>query len=137
MAALDRFAPLYEAAMARRFSERLGIKPVGVDQAKLLVGAAEKQMRETGMGPDAFFFTHRGGRHADTAGEFGDMLSRLSPVEGALDHPIWAETAPPSMLIDEVEAIWSAIDTKDDWQALTEKIGAIRKLGTALCGPTG
>ena len=136
VAVLDRFGPLYEAAMARRISARLGIESVSVDQAKLLVGAAEKQMRETGMGPDAFFFTHRGGRHADATGEFGEMLGRLSPLEGALDHPIWAKTAPPSLLIDEVEAIWSAIDTKDDWQVLAEKIGAIRELGTALCGPT-
>ncbi len=137
VAALDRFGPLYEAAMARRFSARLGIEPVSVEQAKLLVGAAEQQMRESGLGPDAFFFTHRGGRHADTAGEFGEMLARLRPAEGALDHPFWANSGPPAMLIDEVEAIWSAIDTNDDWQVLAEKIGAVRELGTALCGPTG
>jgi uncharacterized protein YdiU (UPF0061 family) len=132
VAALDRFGPLYEEAMARRFAWRLGMRPGSVEEAKLLVGAAEKQMRESGMGPDLFFFTHRGGRHAKNAGEFGEMLTRHRPLEGALDYPHWEEAAPTGMLIDEVEAIWSAIDTKDDWQVLSEKIGAVQNLGTAL-----
>jgi len=85
---------------------------------------------------DAFFFAHRGGRGAKDAGEFGELLSSHAPVEGALDHPIWKTEAAPAMLIDEVEAIWSAIDAKDDWQVLAEKIGAVRKLGSSLCGPT-
>ncbi len=133
IAALDRFGPLYEAAMARRFAWRLGIAPIGVDQAKLLLGAAEKHMRESGIGPDAFYFQYRGG-HNPPAGEFGEMLAGLNPRESALDHPLWSRAEPPSMLIEEVEAIWSAIDVNDDWQVLTEKIGALRELGQAL-GP--
>ncbi|MEO7246961.1 MAG: protein adenylyltransferase SelO family protein [Novosphingobium sp.] len=131
IAALDRFAPLYEAAMARRFAWRLGVAPIDVDQAKLLVGAAEQYMRESGIGPDAFYFQHRGGRNAPE-GEFGEMLARLTPLDGALDHPLWSQPEPPSMLIDEVEAIWSAIDVNDDWQGLGEKIGSIRQFGQAL-----
>ncbi len=136
IAALDRFGPLYEAAMARRFAWRLGVAPMNVDQAKLLVGAAEKHMRETGIGPDAFFFEHRGLRDVPD-GEFGDMLGRLTPLAGALDDPLWSQIAPPSMLIDEVEAIWSAIDANDDWQMLAEKIGSVRLLGQALGAATG
>ena len=136
IAALDRFGPLYEAAMAKRFAWRLGIQPIGVDQAKLLLGAAEKHMRESGLGPDAFYFTHRGGRNAPD-GEFGTLLSGLTPISGALDHPLWSAAEPPAMLIDEVEAMWSAIEVKDDWQLLTEKIGLIRELGQALGPPPG
>jgi hypothetical protein len=36
------------------------------------------------------------------------------------------------MLIDEVEAIWSAIDRHDDWAPFHAKIAAIRELGKAL-----
>ena len=35
------------------------------------------------------------------------------------------------MLIDEVEAIWSAIDERDDWQPLYAKVDALRRMGDA------
>jgi hypothetical protein len=41
------------------------------------------------------------------------------------------------MLIDEVEAIWSAIDRDDDWEAFDAKIAAIRRMGDALSNQTG
>ena len=33
------------------------------------------------------------------------------------------------MVIDEVEAIWSAIDRDDDWTPLADKIARIRETG--------
>jgi hypothetical protein len=36
------------------------------------------------------------------------------------------------MLIDEVEAIWSAIDEHDDWRPFESKIEAIRRLADAM-----
>ncbi len=130
IAALDRFGPLYEAAMAKRFCWRLGIEPMPVEQAKLLVGAAEKHMRESGMGPDAFYFAHRGLRQLPE-GELGELLARTKATE-VRDHPLWREAEPPALLIEEVERIWSAIDKKDDWQVLADKVLAIRRLGDAL-----
>jgi hypothetical protein len=35
------------------------------------------------------------------------------------------------MLIDEVETIWSAIDERDDWAPLMEKVDALRRMGKA------
>jgi hypothetical protein len=35
------------------------------------------------------------------------------------------------MHIEEVEAIWSAIDAADDWAPLYAKIAAIRRMGEA------
>ena len=35
------------------------------------------------------------------------------------------------MLIDEVEAIWSAIDERDDWQPLQDKVERLRRMGEA------
>ena len=131
IAALERFAPLYEAAMARHFARRLGLRPMDVEQAKLLIAAAEAHMRDTGVGPDAFFFTHRGGRNPPP-GAFGDQLASHPATAGVGDDPLWQQASAPNLLIDEVEAIWSAIDTKDDWQVLHEKIRAIRNLGSAL-----
>jgi uncharacterized protein YdiU (UPF0061 family) len=134
IAALERFAPLYEAAMARRFAWRLGVvAPADAETARSLIGASQQAMHASGMGPDAFFFAHRGGRAAP-AGALADILSRLAPVESD-DHPLWSEPTPPSLLIDEVEAIWSAIDAHDDWQPLHDTVAAIRRLGDALGEP--
>jgi hypothetical protein len=35
------------------------------------------------------------------------------------------------MQIDEVEAIWAAIDERDDWAPLNDKVAAIRLMGEA------
>ncbi|MGC1271552.1 MAG: YdiU family protein [Croceibacterium sp.] len=125
--ALQRFAPLYHAAMARRFCWRLGVVAQGEERDFALIEAAEKAMRASGMGPDAFFFTHRGGRGA--SGDLAEALTGYEPADSA--HPYWSGPGPQTMLIDEVEAIWAAIADHDDWQPLVGKVAAIRLMGTA------
>ena len=133
VAALERFGPLYEAALARRFAWRLGVEPRGVEAEKALIGAAETYMRDSDIGPDELFFIHRGGRNVPD-GDFGQQLAQYGPVADST-HPLWQEGAAPSLVIEEVERIWSAIDQADDWSALTEKVAAIRTLGQALGEP--
>jgi hypothetical protein len=36
------------------------------------------------------------------------------------------------MHIDEVEAIWSAIADRDDWQPFNSKVASIRRMGEAM-----
>jgi hypothetical protein len=86
-------------------------------------------MRETQASPDAFFHRHRHGRNPPD-GPFGEALRRYAPA-GA-DDPLWAEEAPPTLLIERVEEIWAAIAAKDDWQPLAEQVAAMRRLGAAL-----
>ena len=88
-------------------------------------------MREVDVGPDEFFFRHRCGRAAE--GPLAEALAGYEPVAG--DHPYWSGPAPQSMLIDEVEAIWSAIAERDDWQPLAGKVAAVRRMGEALGEP--
>ena len=45
-----------------------------------------------------------------------------------LAHPATA----PSLIIDEVERIWSAIAGGDDWKPLMNQIASIRLLGSDL-----
>ena len=132
VAAMDRFAPLYHAAMARRFTWRLGVESAGFERDFNLIESAEKTMREEKIGPDAFFFNHRGGRGAS-----GPLAEALAGYAGAADddHPYWSGGLPESMLIDEVETIWSAIAERDDWWILDAKVAAIRALGEALGEP--
>ena len=131
VAAIERFPDLYHDALARRFVWRLGVQSGGQEADMALIGAAEQVMRERDIGPDAFFFAHRGGRNA--SGALAEALEGHAPVVDA--HPYWEGDAPHSMLIDEVEAIWSAIADRDDWQPLRDKIATVRAMGKALGEP--
>jgi hypothetical protein len=51
------------------------------------------------------------------------------------DHPYWSDAEPCSMHIEEVEAIWAAIDRSDDWAPLYDKVAAIRRMGEAHAWP--
>ena len=127
IAAMERFGPLYMAAVSRRWCWRLGIESRGTKADTALVGACEKAMTESGIAPDAFFFSHRGGRNI--SGELAEAFAEYGPA--ADDHPYWDDDAPQSMLIDEVEAIWAAIAEGDDWQPLHAKVAALRRMGQA------
>ena len=130
IAALGRFPELYRQAMARRWCWRLGVHPRGVEADSALIAACEAAMVETGQGPDAFFFAHRGGRNAT-----GALGEALAPYEAVSDtHSYWADPAAPTLLIDEVEAIWAKIAEHDDWSAFAAAIAAIRRMGEAY-GP--
>ena len=83
------------------------------------------------MSPDAFFHRHRFGRHAE--GDFAAALAGYAQAGEA--HPLWEEAEAPSLVIDRVEAIWAAIDQRDDWSPLAEAVTAIRRLGEALGPP--
>jgi uncharacterized protein YdiU (UPF0061 family) len=130
VAALDRYGELYMQAMARRFTWRLGVEQRGAAEDTALIAAAERYMRERALSPDAFFFAHRAGRDRPD-GEFGELLSAYVPTCKAQGEA-WAHGAPPGVLIDEVERLWTAIDQHDDWAPLHAKVAAIRQLGAAL-----
>ena len=128
IAALERFGSLYMAAVARRWCWRLGVASQGLEADMQLVAACEAAMRETGAQPDAFFFQHRAGR-GGTEGALAEALAGYAPL--ATHHPYWADPEPQSLLIDEVEAIWAAIDAEDDWAPLHAKVAALRRMGEA------
>ena len=131
IAAIERFGDLYHRAMARRFCWRLGVVSRGLEVDAQLIAAAEQAMRSQAIGPDAFFLQHRGGRNAQ-----GDLAAVLTGYEGVSDqHDYWRREQPESMLIDEVEAIWSAIAERDDWSLLAAKVDAVREMGAALGEP--
>jgi len=133
IAALDRFAALYRAALARRFCWRLGVEEAGEEADLALFSAAAQHMAQSDTAPDALFFACRAGRHVPD-GEFGDLLRARRP-RAAPDDPFWREEAPPTNHIDEVERIWGEIDRANDWTALETHVAAIRRLGAALGEP--
>ncbi|OCC24956.1 selenoprotein O [Croceicoccus estronivorus] len=131
IAALERFGPLYQENLVRRFLWRLGITPLTPDKDVGLVATVEATMRERKASPDAFFFDHRGGRNAN--GALASAFRNHHPLKS--DHPYWTGNRPETMLIDEVEEIWSLIDRHDDWTGLEAKVAAIRRMGDALGEP--
>ncbi|SCW82848.1 Uncharacterized conserved protein YdiU, UPF0061 family [Sphingobium faniae] len=133
---MERFPALFEDALARRFCWRLGV--AGDGDTSVLAQAAVRGMVETGTEIDRFFHDWRGGvaraaeRYADESwAPFGEVVSGFAAADGARDHGYWEDDAPCSMPIEEVEAIWSAIDRDDDWQPLYDKVAAIRRMGEA------
>ena len=128
LAALERFGPLYMANVRRRWLWRLGLESMGEERDTAVVAACEAAMRESGMAPDDFFHRHRFGRSAE--GALAEVLAGYQ----AIGEPSVAEEPPPSLVIDEVERVWSAIAEGDDWRPLGETVAAIRRLGDRL-GP--
>ncbi len=126
--ALERFPTLYREALARRWCWRLGVKPQGLEPDTAMIDACERFLIGSKMPVDTFFFTHRGGKNVNDP-DLAHILAKYAPQESA--HPYWQDPAPQAMVIDEVEAIWAAIDSDDNWQPLHDKVAALRRMGAA------
>jgi len=135
---LRRYPALYEERLIARFLWRLGHQAPDEETARAFVVTAVEALRTSGdILIDRFFLDWRRGDQDGPAyaGEAWDKaraaFAALSPRPGHLDHAYWAGGTPCSMHIDEVEAIWSAIDERDDWAPLMAKVAAIRAMGAA------
>lgn len=147
--ALEAYAPAFRDELRRAICARLGIVPRGDEADTALLAAIEDGLREKQVTIDRFFFDWRGGRRrssspaddayaAESFAAFRSAVAAYEPVPGATDHPYWADAEPCSMHIEDVEAIWSAIDRDDDWGPLQAKVSAVRRMGEALAqGLTG
>ncbi|MBB6122608.1 protein adenylyltransferase SelO family protein [Sphingobium subterraneum] len=141
---LERFPDLYAQAMIRRFCWRLGIVPPERELASPLIEAAVRGMIADDIPIDRFFFDWRGGALREAAAaacydgeawsDFREQLGTCRP-DADVAHAYWAQSDPCSMYIGEVEAIWSAIAERDDWEPLNAKVAAIRAMGEALGDP--
>jgi serine/tyrosine/threonine adenylyltransferase len=102
---------------------------VGYDQAFFdLHGGLAGGARVAGS-PEAAAYEHE---------SFPALRTRLEayePTEAAAralaEDPYFRRERPESMLVDEVEALWSAIAERDDWAPLEAKLEAVRAMGRA------
>jgi uncharacterized protein YdiU (UPF0061 family) len=134
IAVLDTFGDRYQRAVSDAILWRLGLTPSDPETDRQLVQTIEPVLRGTATPIDRFFFDAFGGALPQTyGGEWAEARAALAAYSprSRRDHPYWAGTA-CSMLIDQVEAIWSAIADRDDWAPLHAKIAAIREMGGAL-----
>jgi len=139
---LDHFPAAFQQALVRSVFARLAIVPAGSERDSRFLAAMEQALAKQTVKIDRFFFDWRGGRRrgaspadeayeADEFAPVAEMLAGYEPAPGALDHDYWTDPEPCSMHIDEVEAIWSAIDGSDDWVAFEAKVAAVRRMGEA------
>jgi uncharacterized protein YdiU (UPF0061 family) len=134
IAVLDTFAERYQAEVTRALLWRLGVTSRGEAEDRALIAVLEPALRTSGVGIDAFFHNAFGGQLPAEYGEpFASVRAALATFapRKPRDHDHW-RGEPCSMLIDEVEAIWSAIAERDDWTPLHAKVAQVRALGDAL-----
>jgi uncharacterized protein YdiU (UPF0061 family) len=145
--ALASFMPTFTAARTRRLFERLGLSMLEPDADALFADAVWTFLAKTRMSYDQFFFDWYGGRASIARAERSPESSAYRVMEfeavaqgfetfqssrpEALEHSLFARERPPTLVIDEVEAVWRRIDEADDWTAFEGKIADIRELGEA------
>ncbi len=146
-AALQRFPALFERAMVEAFFARLGVAPSGAGDFGFVVSLLQ-WMERTAVPFERGFFDWFCGRASAARAEaspvaalyrdadFAALKAQLTAFEPQrperLAHRYFADDAPCTMLIDEVEAIFGPIADDDDWSALEVKLAKIARLREAL-----
>lgn len=145
---LKSFPQRYIDALRVKLLARLGVKAKGDKEDDALLKMINDFMMAEQFPYERFFFDWYGGAasasraqtspeakryEAAAGGELAAALKSYAPVrDGALDHAYFWDEAPCTMLIEEVEDIWSHIAERDDWAPLNAKIDAVRRMGEAL-----
>ncbi|WP_426042902.1 protein adenylyltransferase SelO family protein [Brevundimonas sp. TWP2-3-4b1] len=147
--ALNGFGPAYIRELRAAFLDRLGVKSLGEAADQRLLDTTLALLREKGeairweplfhdwfAGFSSSARALAGPRASEWQGEAFDAF-RFALFEHEPDRPerledsIFANPDPEEMLIDEVETLWSAIDTADDWSPLHDKLARLEATRTA------
>ncbi|MBN9481283.1 MAG: YdiU family protein [Bordetella sp.] len=148
-AALNGFGPAYIRHLRAAFLNRLGVRSLGeaADQRLLDATLALAREKKEALRWEPLFFDWFGGfssaaralggaRGKTYQGEAFDAF-RFALMEHEpdrperLEHPMFAAPEPEEMLIDEVEALWSAIAADDDWAPLKAKLARLEAAKSA------
>lgn len=138
--ALNGFGPAYIRELRAAFLMRLGVHSLGEAADQRLVDTTLALLREGGAALrwEPLFFDWFGG-FASSARALSGPRAKLYQGEAfdafrfalmehepdrieRLEHPMFAAREPEEMLIDEVEAIWAAIEDADDWAPFHAKL---------------
>ncbi len=146
-AAIDAFPGLARAAFHDILARRLGLASQGADRDANLASAFTNFLIASQAPLEQAIFDWRGGlaseprarsgpaaSYYETAEflQFREALEGYAPSETPrLDHPYFSRSEPCAMLIDEVEAIWSAIAERDDWTIFNQKLERIAEMRDA------
>ena len=145
--ALSEFPSAYERALAGRLLARLGLTPGDPASDDELTRAVFGFLEASRVGYDRFFFDWYAGAAgaaraaaSPVAGKYSG--ARFERLRGLLDAyvpvsperlalPYFQRATPCALLIDEIEALWTAVAEHDDWSPFNAKLGAIAELRAA------
>ncbi|MCG7391499.1 YdiU family protein [Microvirga sp. ACRRW] len=146
-ASLATFEPALHQEFPAALLRRLGLQSQSLEMNGRLARSLWTFMHSTNAPFEQTFFDWHGGlkslgraKHSPSAAfythsafqEFRDTLESFEPLPGVnLEHPYFASPAPCTMLIDEVEAIWEPIASRDDWSAFNSKLKDISTMSEA------
>ena len=145
--ALENYAERARLAFRDALLARLGILSGGPERDAALAKAFVDFMIASRAPFEQVLFDWRGGlasaaRAAQSPAATHYAAEAFAPLRAALqdyparpdarlDHPYFAASTPCTMLIDEVEAIWSAIAERDDWSPFAAKLAQIAQMREA------
>ena len=144
--ALESFGLIYRRELGAAIVERLGLKPQdeAADSALAQAVFAALSAGSAALRWEPLFHDWyggvvserralegpRGGLYADPV--FIGLRRMLEAYEPAhperLNSPLLTAAEPEEMLIDEVEALWDAIATRDDWTPLRAKLDSLEAI---------
>ncbi len=132
---LHGFAPAFAEAMTAAVIRRLGLRSQTTERDAALSQTFWTVLQQSQVGFEQAFFDLYGslaradGRATTAHPTFAPLRAALEGYDPAPDarlgHPYFARSAPRTMLIDDVEALWAPIAECDDWSALAHAIEEI------------
>jgi uncharacterized protein YdiU (UPF0061 family) len=149
-AALDGFLPELLRAWREGVLRRLGLTPLGDERDADFLSLCRAFLIESRVGYDRFFFDWYGGAASVARAAASPAADKYRgpnflPLRVAMDayppaaperleRPYFQRSAPCSLLIDEIESLWSEIAERDDWQPFEAKVADIRTMGEETGG---
>ena len=146
---MTRFAPAYQQGLRASMFKRLHLAERQLDEDLSFLQALFDWLTQTQAPWDQFFHDWFGGgassqRAAESpqaalyaTAEFAVVREGLgvrvrADAERRLEHPYFQRPTPHTMLIDEVEALWTPIAERDDWTLFETKLEQLREMREAL-----
>ena len=146
-AELHDFEPRYMHLFHRAFLDRLGVAPLHPIADSLLVAHCQCFLEESRLGFDRFFFDWYGGVVSESRAMGGpaaaayrgekwavclrELAERAPSAPARLAAAYFQQTAPCTLVIDEIERVFRHIAADDDWAPLEAKVEEIRSFGRA------
>ncbi len=139
------FAQTYAKVLPAAFLRRLGLRPGTQEQNHHFLRTLLAALKDTQVPFEGFFFDWFGadegramtrprlGYYQDPAfAAFREEIQTFTPDRpDRLHHPYFAQDNPFTLVIDEVEAIWEAIATTDDWSVFEAALATITEAANA------
>ena len=148
--AVSGFGSAYQAALRKHVFFQLGLKPDDAETDLKFLETLFTWMTESQIPWHQFFFDWFGGAESQARAKVSPMAefynrADFEPVETflktaapdtpeRLDHAYFERKTPETLLIDEIEHLWSAIAEDDDWSLFHAKLDGIAAKRKALLG---